>query len=89
MPRVTSPSGAGMGAPRALVLRNSRANDSFSTPAKITGTTSSVSAVEVITPPMTAMAIGARNSEPIPVPMAVGTMPTMFDTWTPRPGSEP
>ena len=41
----------------------------------MTGTTSRVSAVEVMTPPMTAMAIGERNSLPVPVPNAVGTMP--------------
>src|SRR5712692_5769156 len=48
---------------------------SFSIPAKMTGTTRSVSAVEVMTPPMTAMAMGERNSLPVPVPIAVGTMP--------------
>ena len=31
--------------------------------------------MEVITPPITAMAMGERNSEPIPPPTAVGTIP--------------
>ncbi len=32
--------------------------------------------VDEVTPPMTATAIGARNSEPTPVPTAVGIMPS-------------
>ena len=32
--------------------------------------------MELITPPMTAIAIGARNSLPSPLLMAVGSMPS-------------
>ena len=39
--------------------------------------TSSVSTVEVITPPMTATPSGARNCAPSPRPSATGTMPAM------------
>src|SRR5262249_29218766 len=64
--------GAAPRRPKRAISSRSR---SFSIPAKITGTTSSVSAVEVITPPITPMAMGERNSLPGPVPIAVGTMP--------------
>ncbi len=43
-----------------------------------TGTTTSVSSVDVISPPMVAIEIGARNSPPSPRPMADGSMPRII-----------
>ena len=42
------------------------------------GTTTSDSSVELMTPPITAMAMGARNSLPSPREMAVGSMPRIM-----------
>ena len=63
-------------ASRATTAGRPRPPRSRSIPRKTTGTTQSVSRVEVITPPMTAMAMGERNSLPMPRPMAVGSMPS-------------
>lgn len=46
----------------------------------ITGTTNSVSIVEVINPPMTARAIGARCSAPSPMANARGSIPKIIAT---------
>ncbi len=43
-----------------------------------TGTTTRVSRVEVISPPITARAIGARISPPDPTPSASGSMPKII-----------
>ncbi|MNL68809.1 hypothetical protein D3C87_1935880 [compost metagenome] len=41
----------------------------------ITGTKTRLSTVDVINPPMTAIAIGARKAASAPTPTAAGTMP--------------
>ena len=43
-----------------------------------TGTTISVSSVDVISPPMVAIEMGERNSLPSPVPAADGIMPRIM-----------
>jgi hypothetical protein len=44
----------------------------------MTGTTKSVSKVEVSIPPTTARAIGARISAPAPIPNATGSIPKIM-----------
>ena len=46
----------------------------------LTGTTNSVSSVDVISPPITARAIGARCSAPSPIASASGIMPKIIAT---------
>jgi len=51
-----------------------------STSVNAAGTMTSVSAVEVIRPPITATAIGWRNEVSPPRPMATGNMPAIMAT---------
>ena len=44
------------------------------------GTMTSVSAVEVMSPPITAIAIGSRNALSPPRPSATGSMPAIMAT---------
>lgn len=44
----------------------------------MTGTTTKVSKVEVIKPPITAIAIGLRTSEPAPILKAIGIIPAII-----------
>ena len=45
-----------------------------------------VNSVEVINPPMTAMAIGAWDSDPDPTPIAIGSMPKIIESVVIRMG---
>ena len=57
----------------ALTRATMRASSKYAT-----GTTTRVSSVEVIRPPMVAIEIGARKSLPSPRPMADGSMPRIM-----------
>ena len=68
--------------PRRIILLKKRGNLSRhdSTYVYITGTRTSVKSIELVKPPMIAIAIACRNSEPSPIPAASGVMPKIMVT---------